>query len=78
MTEQAQQRLLKALDRLEAASRTLTRRAAAGTTKEPAAGRLRAEYRKLREDYAALERATATASARVDAVIARLKGALEG
>ncbi len=78
MSAKTQKRLQKALDRLEAAAHELAKRAAAGATGAPRGDRQRADYQKLREDYAALERVTETASARLDITIARLKGALEG
>ncbi len=71
MSAKAQKRLQKALDRLDAAAHKLAKRPAA-------AGAPRGDDRKLREDYAALERVTAAATARLDITIARLKGALEG
>ena len=81
MSAKTQKRLHKALDRLEAAAHKLAKRAATGATGAtgaPRGDRQRADYQKLREDYAALERVTETATARLDNTIARLKGALEG
>ena len=78
MSAKTQKRLQKALDRLEAAAHKLAKRAATGATGATRGDRQRADYQKLREDYAALERVTETASARLDTTIARLKGALEG
>ncbi len=76
MSAKAQKRLQKALDRLDAAAQKLAKRPAAAGA--PRGDRQRADYQKLREDYAALERVTETATARLDTTIARLKGALEG
>ncbi len=67
----------KALDRLEGAAERLARPGAAEAP-EGDPGRLRADYRKLQADNARLERDAETASERVAAVIARLKGALGG
>lgn len=78
MSAKTQKRLQKALDRLEAAAHKLAKRAATGATGAPRGDRQRADYQKLREDYAALERVTETATARLDTTIARLKGALDG
>lgn len=78
MSAKTQKRLHKALDRLEAAAHKLAKRAATGAAGAPRGDRQRADYQKLREDYAALERVTETATARLDTTIARLKGALDG
>ena len=78
MSAKAQKRLQKALDRLDAAAHKLAKRAAAGSTGSPRGDHQRADHQKLREDYAALERVTEAATARLDTTIARLKGALEG
>ncbi len=85
----AQQRLQKALDRLEAAADGLSERAAAREAIDGEADgeavalradrdRLSADLDKLRQDYAALERVAGTASTRLDDAIDRLKGAMEG
>lgn len=78
MSAKAQKRLQKALDRLDAAAQKLAKRSAAGSAGSPRGDRQRGGDHKLREDYAALERVTAAATARLDITIARLKGALEG
>ena len=75
-TAEAQQRLQRAFDRLETAARKLADRAASAPVENDEAAS--AEMAKLRQDYAALERVTESASARLDAAIARLSGALEG
>ena len=82
-TAEAQQRLQRAFDRLETAARRLADRAAAAPApveNDPVGNdeAASAEMAKLRQDYAALERVTESASARLDAAIARLSGALEG
>ncbi len=73
MNARARQRLQKAFDRLEAAAQGIAERPAAGAGTE----RLRADYQKLRADYDRLENITDTASERLAAAMARLKGALE-
>ncbi len=74
---QAQQKLEAALDRLEAAARRLKEQAAAGGAPQGDQQQLSADLEKMRNDYAALERVTETATDRLDAAIARLKTALE-
>ena len=80
MSVRSRQRLQKALDRLEGAAQGLIRPAAPGAAEaaEPGRDRLRADYQKLRAEYDRLESAADTASERLTAVMARLKGALEG
>ncbi len=76
----AQRRLQKALDRLEAAARTLKERAGAGEvdTLRADRDRLSAELDKARADYAALAQTAEAASARLDDAVVRLKAAMEG
>jgi seryl-tRNA synthetase len=74
---QAQQKLEAALDRLEAAARRLKEQAAAGGAPQGDQQQLSADLEKMRNDYAALEQVTETATDRLDAAIARLKTALE-
>ncbi len=75
---QAQQKLESALDRLEAAARRLREQAAAGSAPPGDEQQLSADLEKMRGDYAVLEQVTETATARLDAAIARLKTTLEG
>ena len=75
---QAQQKLESALDRLEAAARRLREQADAGSASPGDEQQLNADLEKMRGDYAALEQVTETATARLDAAIARLKTTLEG
>ena len=75
---QAQQKLEAALDRLEAAARRLKEQAAAGGAPQGDQQQLSADLEKIRNDYAALEQVTETATGRLDAAIARLKTVLEG
>ena len=75
---QAQQKLEAALDRLEAAARRLKEQAAAGGAPQGNQQQLSADLEKIRNDYAALEQVTETATGRLDAAIARLKTVLEG
>ncbi len=75
---QAQQKLEAALDRLEAAARRLKEQAAAGGAPQGDRQQLTADLEKMRNDYAALERVTETATDRLDAAIAHLRTALEG
>ena len=74
---EAQQRLEAALDRLEAAALRLKEQAAAGGAPPADQAKLGADLEKMRNDYAALEQVTQTATDRLDAAIARLKTALE-
>lgn len=74
----AQQKLEAALDRLEAAARRLKEQAAAGGAPQGDQQQLSADLEKMRNDYAALERVTETATGRLDAAIAHLRTALEG
>ncbi len=74
---QAQQKLEAALDRLEAAARRLKEQAAAGGAPQGDQQQLSANFEKMRNDYAALEQVTDTATGRLDAAIARLKTVLE-
>jgi hypothetical protein len=74
---QAQQKLEAALDRLEAAALRLKEQAAAGGAPQGDQQQLSADLEKMRNDYAALEQVTETATDRLDAAIARLKTALE-
>ena len=74
---QAQQKLEAALDRLEAAARRLKEQAAAGGAPQGDQQQLSADLEKMRNDYAALEQVTETATDRLDVAIARLKTALE-
>ncbi len=75
---QAQQKLEAALDRLEAAARRLKEQAAAGGAPQGDQQQLTADLEKMRNDYAALEQVTETATVRLDAAIAHLRTALEG
>ena len=75
---EAQQKLEAALDRLEAAARRLKEQAAAGGAPQGDQQQMSADLEKMRNDYAALEQVTETATGRLDAAIARLKTALEG
>ena len=74
---QAQQKLEAALDRLEAAASRLKEQAATGGASPGDQQQLTADLEKMRNDYAALEQVTETATGRLDAAIARLKTALE-
>ena len=74
---EAQQKLEAALDRLEAAARRLKEQAAAGGAPQGDQQQLSANFEKMRNDYAALEQVTDTATGRLDAAIARLKTVLE-
>ncbi len=74
---EAQKKLEAALDRLEAAARSLKEQAAAGGAPLGDQQQLAADLEKMRNDYAALEQVTETATDRLDAAIARLKTALE-
>ena len=75
---EAQQKLEAALDRLEAAARRLKEQAAAGGAPQGDQQQLSADLEKIRNDYAALEQVTETATGRLDAAIADLKTVLEG
>ncbi len=75
---QAQQKLEAALDRLEAAARRLKEQTAAGSAPPGDQQQLTADLEKMRNDYAALEQVTETATDRLDSAIARLKTVLEG
>ncbi len=75
---EAQQKLEAALDRLEAAARRLKEQAAAGGAPQGDQQQLSADLEKMRNDYAALEQVTETATARLDTAIARLRSVLEG
>ena len=74
---QAQQKLEAALDRLEAAAHRLKEQAATGGAPSGDQQKLTTDLEKMRNDYAALEQVTETATDRLDAAIARLKTALE-
>jgi len=74
---EAQKKLEAALDRLESAARSLKEQAAAGGAPLRDQQQLAADLEKMRNDYAALEQVTETATDRLDAAIARLKTALE-
>ncbi len=75
---EAQQKLEAALDRLEAAARRLKEQAAAGGAPQGDQQQLTADLEKMRNDYAALEQVTETATNRLDTAIARLRTVLEG
>ncbi len=75
---EAQQKLETALDRLEAAARRLKEQAAAGGALQGDQQQLTADLEKMRNDYAALEQVTETATNRLDTAIARLRTVLEG
>jgi hypothetical protein len=75
---QAQKKLEAALDRLEAAARRLKEQAVAGDAPPGDQPQLTADLEKLRNDYAALEQVTETATGRLDTAIARLRTVLEG
>ena len=75
---EAQQKLEAALDRLEAAARRLKEQAAAGGPPPGDQQQLTADLEKMRNDYAALEQVTETATNRLDTAIARLRTVLEG
>ena len=75
---EAQQKLETALDRLEAAARRLKEQAAAGGAPPGDQQQLTADLEKMRNDYAALEQVTETATNRLDTAIARLRTVLEG
>ncbi len=75
---EAQQKLEAALDRLEAAARRLKEQATAGGAPQGDQQQLSADLEKIRNDYAALEQVTETATGRLDAAIAHLKTVLEG
>lgn len=74
---EAQKKLEAALDRLESAARSLKEQAATGGAPLGDQQQLAADLEKMRNDYAALEQVTETATDRLDAAIARLKTALE-
>ncbi len=75
---EAQQKLEAALDRLEAAALRLKEQAAAGAPPPGDQQQLTADLEKMRNDYAALEQVTETATNRLDTAIARLRTVLEG
>lgn len=76
-TAKAQKRLQIAFDRLEAAARTLKERGHDEADSTAALEKVRAELDQTRKDYAELEGRTATATARIDAVVNRLKTVLD-
>ena len=78
-TAEAQRRLQRAFDRLEAAARRLRERAATGGDDAVRAerDRLAEELARVRADYDALERVASGVERHVDEAITRLEGTLE-
>ena len=77
-TAEAQKKLQRAFDRLDAAARRLEERADGGAALRAERDRLGADLAKLRGDHAELEQTSESASTRLDAAIGRLAGTLEG